>query len=243
MIAQQESFSRDGPSLDKNSIDESGVKKNITDKNGSDGASDKKLRTRRSLTHAARDLVYERGHDKISIQDITVSAGVATGTFYNHFQTKQDVFEAVLDDFREAFAQELEEVRRNLTDPALIITATLKYYFRQAQDNEMWSSYLKFSGLPGEHVLCQSHEQCLEDIQRGAKAGRFTVDDVYFTHTLILGMVRHINKEVSEGKLGRSAMDNTVQYVLRMLGLPALVARALVQSPLPPVPAQRSASL
>ena len=117
------------------------------------GYHSKRLRTRNALVHAARALVYELGHEKISIQDITVRANVGTGTFYNYFQTKQEVFTAVLDDFREAFALEIAEVRSNLKDPATIIAVTLKYYFRQAQDNEQWNTFVTFSGLPGKHVL------------------------------------------------------------------------------------------
>ncbi len=202
---------------------------------------DRKTRTRTALVHAARDLVFERGHEKISIQDITARAGVATGTFYNHFQTKQDVFEAVVENFREGFAKGAEEIRQYLTDPALIVAATMKYYFQQAQDNEQWQNFIKYSGLTGDYALCQDTEQCLEDIQRGAKSGRFKVEDCYFTQTLVTGMVRHTNLEISKGNLGRSAMDYTAQYVLRMLGLPELVARAIVQSPLPAVPSRKLA--
>lgn len=202
------------------------------------GFHDKRLRTRKALVLAARDLVYERGHEKISIHDITERAKVGTGTFYNYFQTKRQVFEAVLDDFRESFARDLEEVRSNLKDPAMIVAVTLKYYFHQAQDNDLWKTFVTYSGLSGEHVLHQEEQQCLSDIQRGASAGRFKVEDAFFTQSLVTGMVRHTNLEISKGVLGRSAMENTTRYILRMLGLPDLVAKALVQSPLPPVRVQ-----
>ncbi len=203
------------------------------------GFHDKRLRTRKALVLAARDLVYARGHEKISIQDITERAEVGTGTFYNYFRTKQQVFEAVLDDFRESFARDLEEVRKKLKDPAMTVAVTLKYYFHQAQDNDSWNTFVTYSGLSGEHVLHQEEQQCLSDIQRGVRAGRFKVDDAFFTQSLVTGMVRHTNLGISKGVLGRSAMENTTRYILRMLGLPDLVAKALVQSPLPPVQAQK----
>lgn len=196
---------------------------------------DKRLRTRKALMLAARHLVYERGHEKISIQDITKAASVGTGTFYNYFQSKRHIFEAVLDDFRESFARDLAPVRSNLNDPAMIIAVTLKYYFHQAQDNDSWNRFITCSGLSGEHVLHQDEQQCLSDIQRGVRAGRFKVDDILFTQSLVTGMVKHTNLEISKGVLGRSAMENTTRYILRMLGLPDLVAKALVQNPLPPV--------
>ncbi len=92
-------------------------------------------KTRDVLLKAARELVFERGHEKISIKNITNRAGVATGTFYNYFVTKQDVFEAVIDDYRRQFAEEIEETRSRLKDPAMVVATTLKYYFYQSQYN------------------------------------------------------------------------------------------------------------
>ena len=50
--------------------------------------------TRNALLKAVRALVAERRHDHISIQEITTSASIATGTFYNYFDSKHDVFVA-----------------------------------------------------------------------------------------------------------------------------------------------------
>lgn len=199
----------------------------------------KRERTRRALLDAAHELVYERGHEKIGIQDITERAQVGLGTFYNYFETKQAIFEAVLDEIRQRFNERLDALREPIKDPALIVAVTLNYCFREAQDNEEWHTFLTYSGLDGERVLHQDEEQCLMDIRRGVSAGRFKVDDVYFAQSLVLGMVKHVNHEIARGRLGRQAMEDTTRYILRMLGLPDLVAKALVQTPLPPVAAPR----
>lgn len=204
-----------------------------------DKLASKRERTRRALLDAARALVYERGHDKIAIQDITERANVGLGTFYNYFETKHAVFEAVLDEIRRRFNDRLDDIRRPIKDPALIVAVTLKYCFLEAQDNEEWHTFLTYSGLDGERMLHQDEEQCLTDIRRGVSAGRFKVDDVYFAQSLVLGMVKHVNHEIARGRLGRRAMEDATRYILRMLGLPDLVAKALVQTPLPPVPAPR----
>jgi len=211
---------------------------------GATRTSRKRERTRGALISAARDLVFERGHERISIQDITERADVGLGTFYNYFATKAEVFEAVIEDMRAAFNAELDAMRQPLKDPAFIVAVTLKHCFRQAQDNKDWNTFLAYSGLEGEYLLHQDEEQLLADLKRGAAAGRFKIEDPQFARTLIMGMVRHVNREIRAGRLGRKAMDDATQYVLRMLGLPDLVARALVQSPMPATaPARRAAPI
>lgn len=51
---------------------------------------------RASLLVAARAVFAERGYHGASVGDILDAAGVARGTFYNHFDSKRDVFAAVL---------------------------------------------------------------------------------------------------------------------------------------------------
>lgn len=55
------------------------------------GISPRGLATREALTDAALELFGRRGLAATSIDDITAAAGVAKGTFYVHFQRKEDV--------------------------------------------------------------------------------------------------------------------------------------------------------
>lgn len=199
----------------------------------SDRLARKRQRTRRALLAAARELVYERGHERIAIQDITERADVGLGTFYNYFESKPAIFEAVLDEIQAEFMADLNSIRQPLKDPALIVSHSLRFCLHQAQDNEAWNHFLTYSGLSGDHMLQQDEQQCLDDLARGAAAGRFKIDDTAFAHALISGMLRHITVEIGRGHLGRHAIEETTEYILRMLGLPDLVAKALVQIPLP----------
>ena len=62
---------------------------------GRGGRREPTSRRARVLT-AARDLFFERGVERTSIEDITQSAGVAHGTFYLYFKTKDDAVNAVM---------------------------------------------------------------------------------------------------------------------------------------------------
>jgi AcrR family transcriptional regulator len=50
-------------------------------------------RTRVELLAAFRNLVLERGYDKIRVADISDRADVGRSTFYEHFESKHDILE------------------------------------------------------------------------------------------------------------------------------------------------------
>src|SRR6516225_11656657 len=60
-----------------------------------------------SLLKTARSAVSERGDD-IVLEDIARSAGVAIGTLYRHFPTRQDLLEAVFLDETNALRAQAE---------------------------------------------------------------------------------------------------------------------------------------
>ena len=195
--------------------------------------SDKRQATRKALLSATSDLVFEKGHNCFPVQEITGRAGVSTGTFYNYFEFKQDVFVAVAEDMCAQLAGALAETRANTKDPAMLVAVTVKFYFEQAIGNQDWREFTDLAGL--SVTLQQPPEQCLEDIEGGVKAGRFRVDDVHFTQNLVTGMVGHITEEIMNGRIGSFGIEYTIRSILQMLGLPELVSKALTQTPLPAI--------
>jgi AcrR family transcriptional regulator len=202
----------------------------------------KRQTTRAALVSAAKFLVFDRPHQKITIQDITNCAKLGLGTFYNYFASKNDVYEAVLDELRKKFNHDLNQIRASLVDPATIISVTIQYCLREAQDNKEWHDFINFSGIKGEHILRQENEQCRSDVERGATTGRFKVENIEFTSQLIIGMLTHITREVENERLSRDAIAETTRHILRMLGIPDPVAKSLTQRPLPPVAAPRKST-
>lgn len=204
-----------------------------------DRESEKRNQTKRSLLESARDLVAERGSDRISIQEITKRADVATGTYYNYFETKRDIFVAVALHLRSQMQEDLEPVRNKIKDPAMRVTITLRYYFDQAFNHNEWREFVSNTGISGEITLHQPEDEALKDIEEGIKGGRFRVDDPSFTQSLILGMVKHVIEQIESRKADKSCVNYAIRSILQMLGLPELVSQALTQTPLPPIAATK----
>lgn len=61
-------------------------------------ATDRGRRTRRRLLDAAEDVFAELGYHDASIVRIVERAGVAQGTFYIYFRSKQEIFEELVAD-------------------------------------------------------------------------------------------------------------------------------------------------
>lgn len=58
----------------------------------------KKARTRQRLVDAARELFNSTGFYDVNLSDIPPAGGLATGTFYNYFTSKEEIFGAVMDE-------------------------------------------------------------------------------------------------------------------------------------------------
>ncbi|HRO59182.1 MAG TPA: TetR/AcrR family transcriptional regulator, partial [Burkholderiaceae bacterium] len=65
--------------------------------------------TRRNLLEAAVEVVGEQGYGNASVTDITTRANIAQGTFYNYFESKQDILDQVLPELGEVLLDYLGE--------------------------------------------------------------------------------------------------------------------------------------
>jgi len=78
---------------------------------------------RSELIGCAQKLFYTKGYESTSVRDIVDAAGVAKGTFYYYFNSKQAILEAVVD---ELIVHSVTLVREIVSDPALNATEKWK---------------------------------------------------------------------------------------------------------------------
>jgi len=56
-----------------------------------------KANNRESILSASREVFAELGYGATTVRDIIRKTGLASGTFYNYFKSKEEVFEALMD--------------------------------------------------------------------------------------------------------------------------------------------------
>src|SRR5678815_4364976 len=74
----------------------------------------RKARTRAALVRAAQACIAA-GKTNVPILEITQAADVGMGSFYNHFDTKEELYHAAVDDALDAFGAILDELTVGLT--------------------------------------------------------------------------------------------------------------------------------
>ena len=76
-------------------------------------------RTREALMEAGLRLFAERPVDAVPIDDIVAAAGVAKGSFFNHFRDKQHFANTIAADIRRTIELQIDAANAGLTDPLL----------------------------------------------------------------------------------------------------------------------------
>ena len=70
---------------------------------------DEKQQRRRQILSAAADLFKTSAYDQVSVLEVTHKASLAKGTFYLYFNSKEELFLALLDESFQAWFAELHE--------------------------------------------------------------------------------------------------------------------------------------
>ncbi len=75
-----------------------------------------KVQNRTAILDAAREVFGEIGYEPCTVRDIIRRTGLAAGTFYNYFKSKEEVFAALADDGARRFAPILKALRSQNAD-------------------------------------------------------------------------------------------------------------------------------
>jgi AcrR family transcriptional regulator len=195
----------------------------------------RRAESRQALVRAARQILAETGDTSASIQAIAERADVGFGTFYNHFESKADLFDAAVVDALEEFGQAIDERLKGTDDPAELVSAGLRLSLRMVDSHPELMQVLRHRGLGHVHSDRGLAPRALRDLERGVAAGRFVAVDP----TIALSALGGSLLSLVELRFARPELDaeeaaaDLAEMVLRMVGVPPDDARAVSRQPLP----------
>ncbi len=196
----------------------------------------RRAQTRSALIRAAQRLIAEK-RTNAAILEITQLADVGMGSFYNHFESREQLFEAAVDDALELQGAYLDQLTTDLEDPAESFTRSFRIIGRLHRHVPELSKVILSQGaalVTSDHGLAP---RALRDIRAAVEAGRFSTSDpaaaLLIAGGAALALAQHLHEhpEVDDAAL----TDTVTESLLLMLGLSADDARELVAHELPEV--------
>ena len=195
----------------------------------------RKARTRQALIDAAVRLIAEGRGDRASIQEITEAADIGFGSFYNHFDSKEQLFQTAAEEVLERWGQMIDRASAGISDPAELFAVGLRISGRLGWTHPDIAGFLTGAGLDVLDIPVGLAPRALRDIKSGQAAGRFTVPDAEIALSAVagglLGLLRTHQRH--PGRINEASVDQLAEAVLRLLGVPAPEAASLAALPLP----------
>ena len=195
----------------------------------------RKARTRQALIDAAVRLIADGRGDRASIQEITEAADVGFGSFYNHFDSKEQLFQAASEEVMERWGQMIDRASVGISDPAELFAVGLRISGRLGWTHPDIAGFLTGAGLDALDIPRGLAPRALRDIQAGQAAGRFTVPDAEIALSAVagglLGVLRLRQRHPE--RVQEAAVDQLAEATLRLLGVPAPEAARIAALHLP----------
>lgn len=189
----------------------------------------KRERTLAALLDAAVDVTGSKGMEAAKISDMTTAAGLANGTFYNYFQSKEEILQKIAMEVAIEVSRRLDAQMAGIDDgPTRIVTATAGFVDLTLTTPD-WAAILFDAGTYLPEPRKDSFQYLRADIAIGIEQGAFKVEVDTFTVSQVVALISAaIRTQLAHGRnadLTRRLCIN----ILRLLGLPVHKADKVVR--------------
>lgn len=196
----------------------------------------RRRRTRSALIGAAQQFLAQ-GRTDVPVLAITEAADVGMGSFYNHFPSKEALFEAAVEDALERHGALMDALTADLDDPAQRFAQSFRLTGRLHRRTPELSKVLLNAGprlVVSDHGLAP---RALRDIRDAAAAGRFRIADpqvalmIAAGSMICLGQLLHDDPDRDDA----TTSDQMTADLLRTFGLTEDEAEEMCRRPLPDI--------
>jgi AcrR family transcriptional regulator len=179
-----------------------------------------KIQNRETILEAAQLVFAQLGFATATVRDIIRATPLASGTFYNYFKSKEQVYQALRDEEALAIRPKLREARAAATDAKGFLAASLRpYFWFVAQRGAGGSERFR---LDSPEVLA-GFAELREDIENAIARGLLPPADPGLLTAVLTGVAFELAEEVKQG----AEVEKVTEFAtaLFMNGISALPAR------------------
>lgn len=192
---------------------------------------ERRARTRQRIIESALGVIAERGPDAPVIEDFIRAAGVARGTFYNHFRTTEELLTATSGWLEDALIGQIESAIGGFDDPVRRAATGMRLWLHLSRQEPVFCAFVvrsRFRGASVERILAR-------DLGASLQSGRMTAPSIELARDLVVGMIREAQARMMETRVRATHPDDVVRLVLHGLRVDERTIDELLAAPLPSV--------
>jgi AcrR family transcriptional regulator len=192
---------------------------------------ERRARTRQRIIEAALGVIAQRGPDAPVIEDFIQAAGVARGTFYNHFETTEELLIATSSWLEDAMIGNIESAIGGFDDPMRRLATGMRLWLHLSRRDPVFCAFVVRSRFRGDAV-----ERTLAlDLGESLQSGRLTAPSVERARDLVVGTIREAQARMMDTRMPAAYPDDMVRLILRALRADERRIDALLAAPVPSV--------
>lgn len=208
----------------------------------------RKRATRKRLLEAAMGLMAERNMQSVAINEITEAADVGFGSFYNHFSSKEAIYNALVEESLTRVGDAIAAATHTLSDPAEILSTAIRSILNYALEKPTWGQFLIRTALANETMQQGMGRYLLQDLQKGLLEQRFQSNDPLMTYVVVgstvMGaislqlnfpnqaaplLLTNTASNSASNELQAELPERTASTILQILGLPTVEANEIAR--------------
>lgn len=167
-----------------------------------------KVQNRQTILEAARHVFAELGYGATTVRDIIRATPLASGTFYNYFKSKEEVFQAIQDESALRIRPRLREERAKAGSIEEFISGTFRTFLEYvATDEHNFRAIRRNTDTLRVRMdtaeIIAGFEELREDLETAIAKGLFPPVDADYLMASIVGVAF----EVAERMLRRDDPD------------------------------------
>jgi AcrR family transcriptional regulator len=194
----------------------------------------KRERTRTTIIEHALRVVAEKGFDLPTIDDFVSAAGVAKGTFYNYFDTRESLLVAVAAAVADKVDLQLLPSYAGSKDPARRIAVALRHFVRMSEIKPVWG-WLMVRMIPivGGPVSEGMRKGVVADLAAGKRKGRLQFNSMDAAVAYGMGVLLMSVRTVLTERMPKDFGETMAAMLLQGYGIQRGEACRIASLPLP----------
>ena len=186
-------------------------------------------RTRLRILDAAMRVFAEKGPDAPVIQDFIAAADLSRGTFYNYFNSIEELLIATSKQLEDDLIVSIQAEIETMPSPAERMTFGMLLWLQKAADDPTWCAFVNRVA----HHSSMVETQVGADLRDGMASGEMQCPDIDAAYDLIVGTLRQSMNRMLAEKVSASYPKLVVHTVLRGLGVGEKQIKTLLERALP----------